>query len=251
MSAADFPETADIETSSEDYASRFAGGVGRYFLDEQTRITLELLGDVRGSSVLDVGGAHCQLAQPLSERGCTLTITGSDDICGVRAAARLPAGRCTYQTCNSLALPFADNAFPIVLCFRLLPHVDDWQGLLRELCRVSSGVVLFDYPDIRSSNLLYRLLFDLKKSMEGNTRTYTLFSRGQVEQELVANNFHRPAFRPEFFWPMVVHRALKQPRLSRLLEAPPRWLGLTRLLGSPIIVRAIKHQSAPWRPGKR
>ena len=58
MSAADFPETADIETSSEDYASRFAGGVGRYFLDEQTRITLELLGDVRGSSVLDVGGAH-------------------------------------------------------------------------------------------------------------------------------------------------------------------------------------------------
>ena len=37
-----FPETADIETASEDYASRFAGEVGRYFLQVQADITLQL-----------------------------------------------------------------------------------------------------------------------------------------------------------------------------------------------------------------
>jgi hypothetical protein len=32
MSWSDFPETADIETSSDDYARRFAGKIGAWFL---------------------------------------------------------------------------------------------------------------------------------------------------------------------------------------------------------------------------
>lgn len=36
-------EAADIETSSDDYARRFSGGVGRWFLETQTRLTLKLL----------------------------------------------------------------------------------------------------------------------------------------------------------------------------------------------------------------
>ena len=235
MNTTPFAETADIETSSEAYAARFAGEAGRYFLDLQTRITLDLLSGYQGVEVLDVGGGHCQLAQPLGERGFRVTITGSDDSCGTRAAARLPAGSYGYTTCDSLHLPYADQSFPVVLSFRLLPHVDDWQGLIRELCRVSSGVVILDYPDIRSFNLLYRLLFPLKKSMEGNTRTYTMFDRRQIAAEFAANGFDVPVFRPEFFWPMVLHRALRNRSLSTLLEAPARWTGLTRCFGSPII----------------
>jgi hypothetical protein len=33
----------DVETSSEGYAGRFAGGVGAWFLEAQARITLALL----------------------------------------------------------------------------------------------------------------------------------------------------------------------------------------------------------------
>ena len=51
-------EKADIETSSEDYAKRFSGEVGKYFLDVQAKITLDLLKDLPNSSVLDVGGGH-------------------------------------------------------------------------------------------------------------------------------------------------------------------------------------------------
>ena len=36
---------------------------------------------------------------------------------------------------------------------------------------------------------------------------------------------------------MVIHRALKQPLLSRLFEAVPTALGLRRALGSPVIAR--------------
>ena len=237
-----YSETADIETASADYATRFAGAAGRFFLDEQTRITLGLLAGTPARQVLDVGGGHCQLALPLVRNGYAVTITGSDESCGARVAERLPAGTYAYQTCDSLALPFADRAFPTVLSFRLLPHVARWPELVAELCRVADDTVIVDYPDIRSFNLLYRLLFRLKKRMEGNTRTYTLFSRREIAAAFAANGFSC-AFTPQFFWPMVLHRKLENAALSRLLESPCRAVGLTRLFGSPIIVRATRNHA--------
>jgi 2-polyprenyl-3-methyl-5-hydroxy-6-metoxy-1,4-benzoquinol methylase len=63
------PEYADVETSSEGYARRFSGEVGKYFLEVQTQITLELLKPWPRARVLDVGGGHGQLALPLVNAG--------------------------------------------------------------------------------------------------------------------------------------------------------------------------------------
>ncbi len=60
-----FEEHADIETATADYASRFSGEAGKYFLDQQTAITLQLLKDYPKARVLDVGGGLAQLAEPL------------------------------------------------------------------------------------------------------------------------------------------------------------------------------------------
>ena len=67
--SADVPERADVETSSEGYARRFAGPVGRYFLKVQEEITLRLLAPWPRARVLDVGGGHAQLAPPLVAQG--------------------------------------------------------------------------------------------------------------------------------------------------------------------------------------
>ncbi len=231
-------ETADIETASEDYAARFAGQAGAFFLDRQTAITLELLGDLPEATVLDVGGGHAQLAAPLAQQGYRVTVTGSDPICRARLDRLLPAGCFAYQTCDCLALHFADRSFDVVMAFRLLPHAERWQQLLAEMCRVARTCVVVDYPDRRSSNVLYQLLFAAKKRMEGNTRTFTLFYRSEIAKELARHGFPAPTFRPEFFLPMVVHRKLGHRGLSTLLEGGSRLCGLTGVFGSPIIVRA-------------
>lgn len=231
-------ETADIETASDDYASRFAGTVGKYFLDVQARLTLELLRDLPRASVLDVGGGHAQLTMPLADNGYKVTVTGSADSCRARLEKYCEKGSFSYITCDSLNLPFEDNQFDVVMAFRLLPHVTQWQGLIKEMCRVAGKAVIFDYPDKRSANILYDILFDLKKNMEGNTRSYTLFSRKEIMAELASNYFAVPVFRPEFFVPMVIHRKLKNPAISRSLEAVSRLTGLTALFGSPIILRS-------------
>lgn len=233
-----FTETADIETASDDYASRFSGPVGEYFLNVQAQLTLELLRDLPGAAVLDVGGGHGQLTRPLAENGYDVTVTGSADICRERLEKYCDEGSFQYLTCDSLNLPFEDGQFDVVMAFRLLPHVDQWQKLIKEMCRVAGKTVIFDYPDRRSANIFYDLLFDLKKNMEGNTRTYTLFSRKEIIAELVSNHCEAPVLKPEFFVPMVVHRKLQNPGVSRFLEAAFRCTGLTRLFGSPIILRS-------------
>ena len=64
-----FPETADIETSSDGYAQRFAGAVGAWFLRVQEDATLRLLHAFPNARILDVGGGHGQLAPPLYAMG--------------------------------------------------------------------------------------------------------------------------------------------------------------------------------------
>jgi len=233
-----FSEIEDRFTASDEYADRFAGPVGTFFLEVQTAMTLDLLRDMAGATVLDVGGGHGQLAVPLVKKGFQVTVTGSDDNCRQRLDRFLSPDTFAYQTCDCLHLPFSDRSFDVVLSFRLLPHVTAWRPLLREMGRVADRMVLFDYPDIRSFNILYRLFFRLKKSLEGNTRTYTLFSRSQIGTVLREAGFPLQSYRPEFFWPMVLHRKTGNATLARALEGMTRFLGLTRLVGSPIIVRA-------------
>ncbi|MGW8195196.1 MAG: class I SAM-dependent methyltransferase, partial [Desulforhopalus sp.] len=122
-------ETADIETASSDYAARFKGPAGEFFLARQTEITLGLLGDLPGARVLDVGGGHAQVAEPLVSDGFQVTVTGSDERCRSRLDRYIRSGNFAYQTCDSLALPFEDRSFDVVMTFRLLPHVVRWKEL--------------------------------------------------------------------------------------------------------------------------
>lgn len=246
MHASGYSETADIETSSDDYANRFSGEVGEYFLKIQLDILLSLLEPhlEQKARILDVGGGHAQLAVPLVKMGYDVTVTGSHDSCRSRLSERLPKGGFTYQTCDMLHLPFTDNSFDVVIAFRLVPHVENWQRLLAELARVSAGTVIVDYPDIRSANIMNSLFFRLKKSLEGNTRPFGLFRRTQILQEFAKNGMGHPQIVQEFFLPMVLHRKLGSAGISRFLEGCCRCVGLTRLFGSPIVVRVDKNGSA-------
>jgi SAM-dependent methyltransferase len=231
-------ETADIETSSEGYARRFAGEVGEHFLAVQARTTLDLLEPWPGGSALDVGGGHAQLAVPLIAQGFRVTVAGSSEACRARLDRALPSGAFDFHATDLLALPFPDRSFDAVLAFRLLPHAERWEQLLGEMCRVARRVVIVDYPDLRSFNFLTGVLFAAKRRVEGDTRPYRCFTRREVISALARQGFGRPVLRPQFFVPMVVHRAVGKAAFSRAVERGYRALGLTRAFGSPIILRA-------------
>jgi SAM-dependent methyltransferase len=232
-------EDADIGTSSEEYARRFRGGVGRWFVETQKALTLDLLRNLpHGSSVLDVGGGHAQIAPALIERGYEVTVVGSHPACAVRLSTWIESGRCRFEAADLQRLPFHNRSFDAVVCLRLLPHSVWWTGLISELCRVARQSVLLDYPSLRSANILAGRLFELKKGIELNTRGFIMFTPREIATAFRDCGYEVQAERPQYLLPMALHRWLDAAFLSKLAEVPGRYLGLTRWFGSPVIARA-------------
>jgi len=234
-------EDADVETSSERYARRFGGHVGAFFLDRQAQTSLDLLRPFPGASILDVGGGHGQMAGPLVDAGHPLTVLGSGARCADRVRTWVEDGRARFQAGDLLALPFPDRAFDVTLSYRLLPHVTRWPQLVAELCRVARRAVLVDYPTRRSVNVAASPLFAAKRGVEGDTRPYRVFRDAEIEACFAERGFRATGRRPQFFFPMALHRALGVAPLSRAMEGAARAFGLVRMFGSPVILRLERH----------
>jgi SAM-dependent methyltransferase len=230
-------EDADVETSSDAYARRFAGPVGAYFLEVQSKLTLELLARWPGAKVIDVGGGHGQIVGPLVEAGYDVTVLGSDASCERRVSQWTKAGRARFETGDLVAAPFEDRSFDVVLSYRLLPHAHRWHALVGELTRLARRAVVVDYPTTRSVNTVSGSLFGLKKGVEGDTRPFTVFRDADVEAAFAERGFAATARRPQFFFPMALHRAMGAAGFARALEGAGEMLGLRSAFGSPVILR--------------
>lgn len=235
-----FPETADIETSSHDYAQRFSGEIGAWLLQVQEKATLQLLSPYQQAKVLDVGGGHGQLTNALIQNGYQVTVVGSDNSCKTRIQSFIDQNLCSFQVGNILDLPYPNQAFDVVVSYRLLPHVQAWQKFLFELCRVARQAVIIDYPAVQSMNYIAPYLFQVKKKLEGNTRPFTCFREDELLNVCQSAGFVKGDRYPQFFLPMVLHRKLKSPKISSAMENLSRLAGLTNLLGSPVIIKLFR-----------
>jgi 2-polyprenyl-3-methyl-5-hydroxy-6-metoxy-1,4-benzoquinol methylase len=239
-SSAVSPETADVETSSAEYAQRFSGAVGAWFLKTQESATLGMLAPYPEATVLDVGGGHGQVTAALAARGYRVTVFGSAECCRDRIESLIAAGACTFRSGNLLGLPYPDQSYDVVLSYRLLPHVARWQALLGELGRVARRALLIDIPTRRSVNCLAPWLFAAKKRVEGNTRSFRLFEERRVLDVAAAGGLVVDDRYAQFVLPMALHRMLRAPRISSLSERAFRVVGVTERFGSPVILKLVR-----------
>ena len=236
-----FPETADIETSSDNYAKRFSGPIGEWMLHVQETIVLKLLKTSGSVSILDVGGGHGQLTIPMCRENFRVTVLSSSQACRKRIAKVIDSGQCTFLVGNVIDLPFPDKSFDSVICFRLVTHCVSWPKLISELCRVTRHSVIIDYPTSQSLNKIAPWLFKAKKKVEGDTRTWALFKHNDINREFIKHGFILNNRNGQFFLPMVLHRALKCRTLSAVLEGICRGLGLSKRWGSPVIIEMVRN----------
>ncbi len=231
-------ETPDIETASDDYARRFSGAAGVFFLDIQHSAIKRALGrDCKGIAI-DLGGGHGQLIPILEQAGCDIIEYGSDASCHKMLSQRHPEAETQSVTGDMLELPFADQSVDLVIFVRLISHIDNWPALIAESCRVSRQAVIFDYPSIFSANALTPLMFGLKKGIEKNTRTYLSFSKRQLKSELEKHGYKITAHISQFILPMFLHRGLNGAKSLQVIEKLFLITGITSLFGSPVILRA-------------
>lgn len=231
----------DVFTSSQGYADRFAGKIGQWLISLQNKAILKVLsGRSKKAQMLDVGGGHGQLIELAAELGLELHLSVSHEDALSNLSKRmhnLGKDNLSYEGIVSdlFSIPCKDKSFFVVSSVRLLSHCDDWKRLVSEFCRLSSDYVVVDYPPILSSNIFYKILFPIKKILEGNTRTFTIFRHSEIDNVFLENGFKIKERIGQFFWPMVLHRKLNSVPVSRTLENAAALLGLVRLFGNPTI----------------
>ena len=237
-SSSNFSESYDIFTSSDDYATRYAGRVGEWMLKVQEQAVLRMLASYPNASILDVGGGHGQLTPALVEDGYQVTVLASSEECKSRLRPWLD--QIAFDVGSLMNMPYPARSFDAVISLRLMAHVKRWEEFIGELARVARKAVIVDYPEVRSINIVSTQLFSLKKRLEPNTRRFQCFREGDLLRVFKEVGFQRSDRFPQYFLPMMLHRALKQPRLSSALESISRAIGLTRLLGSPVILKVVR-----------
>ena len=225
----------DLDSSSDDYASRFSGPAGEWLVSIQSAFTQKHVSSVSPSKILDVGGGHAQNVVPIESLSIPLTIAGSHIDCSQRVM-RFRSLDSTQFICSTMIdLNFEDRSYPHVISYRIVSHMTDWKAFIRELCRVSDDAVTIDFATKRSFNILSELAYQLKKGQEGNTRRFHVLSENDVDDCFADAGFQKMIRSPQFFWPMAIHRKMNMPKVSSLLEGMARVVGLSTLFGSPVI----------------
>lgn len=223
---------------------KYGGRFGKYLRDKEiTKLTA--LVDPDCISILDVGSGTGKIS--ISSRLSELYIISLDGSYSMLEYSKIKADRHYIRyipvVCDSDYICFKDGSFDCVIASRVLMHCNDWKRTLSEICRVSGKIVLLDFPNLISSSGLDSLIKSTVKPLYKGIIAYKTFSINTIINELAKNNFRSVYLDRGFFLPLMFHRILDNPVITDKLERLFGLSGLTKLLGSPVILKSVKEQT--------
>jgi 2-polyprenyl-3-methyl-5-hydroxy-6-metoxy-1,4-benzoquinol methylase len=216
-------------------------------------VLAQFLGDVAGRTILDVGTGTGRAAIALARRGAIVTgVDASDEMLRIARERTKSTGLAVeFHTGDAHDLAFSDGSFDIVVCLRVLMHAPGWRRCIGELCRVSSRLVLFDYPGVLSVAAVQSGVRRLAARLGAQTEAYRVFADRTITRELSTHAFMPRARHRQFVLPIALHKAVGSRRFTITAE---RWLGragLLALAGSPVTVVAERLQQSAVSNGPR
>jgi SAM-dependent methyltransferase len=212
------PPICDYEGSR--YRTEFWEEGGREYEDLAERAALGKLLPRSGGHLLEIGAGHGRLAELY---GGFERVTLLDYACSVLQEARRRFAadpRVGYLSANVYDLPFAGGRFDVVVTVRVLHHIADVPGALREIARVMrpGGIYVLEYANKQHLKAITRYAL--------HRQSWNPFRREPVEFVRLNYDFH-PAWmeariREAGF---VIERRLavshfRLPLLKRLFPAP-------------------------------
>lgn len=219
---------------------RFGGPIGSWMRQHQDEQLSQWLGNVKGTSILDIGAGTGRTAIPLAMAGAVVTAADASqamlDVASKKAEA---AGtKLDFKACDIMNLPFEDKAFDRVLCFRVLLHVTDWQKAFSEICRCSGDEVIMDFPPRWALAALQVPVRRVRSLWDKTVQTFRLFTLSKIRKEFAVQGFE--IIKVEKLWvlPIAFHKVFKSIGFTLGLEKFFRVIGFNALFGAPVTVRA-------------
>lgn len=231
---------ADAAMAERFDGMRFSGPIGRLIAETQELQIAAFLAPVAGRRILDVGTGTGRAAIALAKRGAVVTgVDASAEMLDVaERRAREQGLPVTFVRGDAHRLDFPARSFDAVVCLRVLMHTPDWRASLRELCRVSSGRVVFDYPSLYSAAAIQAATRRLTHAFDESVEAYRVFSQRAVTRVLVGEGFAVTGQHRQFVLPIALHKQLNSEAWTRRIEGTLERTGLMRLFGSPVTIVA-------------
>ena len=214
---------------------------GKYLRDQEISKLTSLI-DSDCETILDVGSGtgKISISSILSEH----KVVSLDSSYSMLEYSKIKANKLyvgyTPVVCDSDNICFKDSSFDCVIVSRVLMHCYDWNKTLSEICRVSGKIIILDFPNLISSSGLDALFKRAAKNLNKDIISYRTFKVSVVIDELANHGFLPVYIERGFFLPLMIHRILDKPEFTDRLERLFRSTGITKLLGSPVILKAAR-----------
>lgn len=226
-------------------AMRFSGPIGRLIAETQEAQIAAFLAPIEGRRVLDVGTGTGRAAIALARRGAIVTgVDASAEMLHVAARRASEAGAAvSFSRGDAHHLDFADRSFDAVVCLRVLMHTPDWRASLRELCRVSSGRVVFDYPSLFSAAAIQAAARRAGQLIKPSIEAYRVFAPSAIARVLRDAGFEVREEHRQFVLPIALHKRVNSEAWTRRVEGVMDRTGLMKLFGSPVTLVAERSRT--------
>ena len=235
-------------------AMRFSGPIGRLIAGTQEAQIAAFLAPIEGRRILDVGTGTGRAAIALAKRGAD--VTGVDasaemlevaqrraDEAGLPRQSAGEGGRVRFARGDAHRLDFPDRSFDAVVCLRVLMHTPDWRASLGELCRVSSGRVVFDYPSLYSAAAIQAAARRAGHVVNPSLEAYRVFAPSAIARALRDEGFAVAGEHRQFVLPIALHKRVNSEAWTRRVEGVMERAGLMKLFGSPVTVVAERSRT--------
>jgi len=123
---------------------------------KQQQLLFEILPNLLGKAVLDVGCGIGRLTKSLSEHGANVTGIDISDVMLQKARQLVPGSNVNFIQASASKMPFADQSFDVILAVFVLQHILDdalFDQSLAEILRVlKQGGCIFIVDGISNTN---------------------------------------------------------------------------------------------------
>jgi ubiquinone/menaquinone biosynthesis C-methylase UbiE len=220
--------------------ARFGGPIGSLQAEIQARVIAEFAGPVAGRAALDVGTGTGRAALIMAEAGAAVTaIDASAEMLRVaRARAEHRAAAIRFEVGDAHQLAHADRTFDVVVSLRVLMHTPGWRQCIRELCRVSRGRVIVDFPSAGSVAAAQALTRRIALAAGARVEAYRVFTEATIRQELATHGFRVTRIHRQFVLPIAFHKLFGSRAFTERVEGGLAAIGVLRMAGSPVTMLA-------------
>lgn len=179
---------------------------------------LEKCGIKKEDKILDVGAGAGRFVIPFAKKGYnTYGIDISENILQIAKNKARDLPNLHLEKANAKNMSFPDNHFDFITSYRVLVHIPDYEGVIKEIYRVlkPGGYTLIEFNNKYSLSRIGKLLRSLRKALGIPEETDAqIVSRSTLFKSFCNAGFEIEEIYSQFFISEVLYRFLPRQMLE-------------------------------------